>query len=366
MKRKILAVAITMGLSGQVMAESNQAPSISELLGLKSGAPQAEQAVTEPQDAITSIQVPEVKAPVPKRVQSEEDLKKQAAQYLQGISFEREKAPSKNSNLPVKTTPKQESPTDSYQILNGGVIDVAPFETKIIKASQGMFNTIETGFKNAKIITANESTVKVVKGKLLISPNDKNPIGLVIHEKGLPEISYSVTLLPMDIPPTTTVFNLKKNAETQAIFDSFYMSQQVAAEQPDEADVALESFKFKNDPYTNNLLELLTTVAKADVPRGYSVAEANELRRCDGFDAHIKEILKGGSMEVKLAVVKNTSNKIINVDSMACYEKGMLAGAPYPRYKLYPGQETELYLVEKVTTGQKMAQKKTRKRLINE
>ncbi|MBL1980756.1 traK family protein, partial [Klebsiella pneumoniae] len=82
-------------------------------------------------------------------------------------------------------------------------VTVPPGGNIVLPVSLGLQNRIQTSFKNVSVSTtapSEDTTIYVEGGSVFITTVKDAPVGIMLAEEGVPESTYNLTLIPIDVP----------------------------------------------------------------------------------------------------------------------------------------------------------------------
>ncbi len=211
-----------------------------------------------------------------------------------------------------------------------------------LNISDKHINRIITPFKNPslKMDSIENVSYKLMDNVIYLSTSNKQPIGLFITEKGDELTSVKMLLIPKVMPPQEIVLD-----ELTNVFSS----------------VSAKQFE-RSQPHVDKIKNILTELAKNNIPMGYSMGVANGyyMPTCNQlgltFNFHDGQHFDGGDYVVSVAIIKNESPINIEIKETNCIDKRIVGIAAYPRVLLKPNEKTELFVMmrkQQVETIQK-------------
>ncbi|MBL5885661.1 type-F conjugative transfer system secretin TraK [Lelliottia amnigena] len=254
-------------------------------------------------------------------------------------------------------------------------VNVPPGGNIVLPVSRGLQNRISTSFKNASVSTSTsekDANIFVNGGDVFISTNTDKPIGIMLSEDAVPESTYNLTLVPLDVPgamisvTTSLSPNMKEKRETsldqQQYAEMLEKSQQEDMQQSDP----------KQDDHKQRVIDILTPVALGEVPSGFSLQEerlsripAKEQSPCNfNMYAKLGQRLVGARELIDVILVKNDQPYSQVVPDQQCVTDGVIASAIFDKAFLQPGEETELYIVRDKLFKERESRVTTRPSLI--
>ena len=239
-------------------------------------------------------------------------------------------------------------------------VNVPPGGNIVLPVSRGLQNRISTSFKNASVSTstpADEASIFVNGGDVFISTNTDKPIGIMLSEDSVPESTYNLTLVPLDVPgamiSVTTSLSPTMQAKRETSLDKQNYDEMLARSQSEE----LTPSDPRQDDHKQRIIDLLTPVALGEVPSGFSLQE-------DNMYAKLGQRLVGSRELIDVVLVKNDKPYGQVVADQQCITEGVVASALFDKAFLQPGEETELYIVRDKLFKERQTRVTTRPSLI--
>jgi len=248
--------------------------------------------------------------------------------------------------------------------------DLKPKGNIAVPVAAGLTNRISTNFKMVAIKTHDDnSIIELEDGIIYITLKRLAPVGLLIFEEGVPSSAVNVTLFPFDgMLPTMVDVNVKTTKEMKLKGKSF----REYLEKEEKIALATKSITIDKyiDKYTNRINMLLTTVAKGEIPRGFTLTtKINKKDAVNPCSMPIENVIAqqiiGGREIIDVVLVKNNSNRVYTVKEEQCYHNDALAAAVFQRSLLQPGQYTEMYILRDKMFYHNQKSNKTRPVLVN-
>ena len=223
----------------------------------------------------------------------------------------------------------------SYDVRQGGNIN--------IPIALGLLNRFETPFAEADAVTANDAEIFTEEGDVFIATTSLSPLNIIISERGVPESSISLTLLPQaNIAPTMAHIHVPFKKHTQDVIN-------VARARLDwEKAEQFRPSSERNSDHIGIIKNILRPLALGETPPGFNLEEDfNPSHNPCNMAVVQKEgqRLIGSRHHISVYLIKNTTDDIFSINEESCYGPGVLAVAAYPSESLYPGEATELYLL---------------------
>ncbi len=216
-------------------------------------------------------------------------------------------------------------------------IQVRAGVTEVVKISKAFLTRIITPFANPGAKTVNDMEVDVVGSTLYITPSTDEPAGLFIYDQDDPERAITLQLYPQDIPQRDISLRLVGSRPTQGGATGGGRGEGKGA----GADKSPQ-------PYTTDIVDTLSEVAKGRVPTGFSLAKplGNEADCVvPGAEVKLGQLIDGQRTKIAVLVLKNVSSKAIEVNEQSCYRAGVMGVAVWPNPVVDSGKETEIYVM---------------------
>jgi conjugal transfer pilus assembly protein TraK len=350
MKKTILSTFIIMSLSGSVFAQD----SITDFIGVGSANPNQDEKAP-----INNVSNNQPTFSSGTQVNADEVLRQELTKNL-GLELEKQnKQAEKAKQTQTQTQSVAKKPLVDFTIEKGPVIKIKPSENKIVNVAVGMMNKIETPFYKAAVKTSNNGDITVEGGVIFITPKTKEPIGLIIREKGLNESMISLTLIPEDVPPVMLTADIAMTEEQRTQWYDHVKSEKEAKALEERRNKEKELADSEPKPNSNSsnfegiISGLLKNIALGGVPNGYQLRESDFAYNCNtnpefpSYTAQIKQVIEGSKLNVNVGYVKNETSSNLSLNETNCYKPGVLAVSAYPKVDLAPGEVTEIYIVEK-------------------
>jgi conjugal transfer pilus assembly protein TraK len=238
-----------------------------------------------------------------------------------------------------------------------------------IPVAAGLTNRIATNFKMIAVKTHDDSSIiELEDGMMYITLKKIAPVGIMLFEEGVPESMVNVTLFPFDgMLPTMVDINVKLDWAMR-------QKSKVFREDLDKKDaIALATKSIVQDKYvdkyTARIESLLSSVAKGDIPSGFTLSTEipKELAMYPcamPITNRIAQRIIGGREIIDVVLVTNDSNRVYTVQEKQCYHNDAMAAAVYQRAMLQPGQSTEMYILRDKLFVSNQKQNKTRPVLV--
>jgi conjugal transfer pilus assembly protein TraK len=219
------------------------------------------------------------------------------------------------------------------------VIELRSGQNAMLAVAFAHLNRIVTPFDEPVVQTTSTAQTKVDGSLLYVATNVEEPIALFVHNKDEPEVAFSLTLVPAEIPPISTEVRLVGEAPQRAS-----SRKSVVVE---EAAKAFET----SHAYPQMLTTLLRDIALGKVPDGFGLELLHGpnpwMPACRQPNVHVQpaQLVVGSSVMAFVAKATNIGHSPLDLDESACDAPHVRAVAAWPTAHLAPGQSTELYLV---------------------
>ena len=214
-------------------------------------------------------------------------------------------------------------------------IRVAPGTTAIVEVAIDHLNRIVTPFAAPQVRTVSPATTQVDGNAVYVATASEEPVSLFITGAGDTATAISLTLAPRHIPPREVRMVLTGGV--------------VRAPAP---SVKAPRTMARNDqPYVEHIATAFRTLAQNRVPAGFRLRKAGRKERVacrqPGLSVTTAQALEGRGLRILTARARNKGKHPIVLDEHRCGADAgtvVAAVAAWPRSRLAPGEETELYL----------------------
>jgi conjugal transfer pilus assembly protein TraK len=215
-------------------------------------------------------------------------------------------------------------------------IRVAPGTTAIVEVAIDHLNRIVTPFSSPQVRTVSPATTQVDGSAVYVATASEDPVSLFITEAGDTATAISLTLAPRHIPPR----------EVRLVLSGGLV--RTAAPPVPKPRVPLAA---SDQPYVEHIAAAFRELAQNRVPARYGLHPAGRGERVacrqPGLSVTTAQVLDGGRLRILAARARNQGTLAIDLEERTCSAgSGTLvaAVAAWPRTRLAPGQETELYV----------------------
>lgn len=237
-----------------------------------------------------------------------------------------------------KITAEEKAPQYNTRPLE---IETSYGQTELVNVSVGHPTRIVTPFMQPSVLKIDENAVVSVKQNVVYFASDsQTPVTLHIREEGYEGQSITLTLLPQKIPPREVVVRIQgHNADG------------VGVNWKNEKAERWE----QSEPYEKTLVELMTTIARGDIPPGYRIRDfrANDesplcQQRGLSFNFTSGQVITGSEFVVYVGTATNTAGQPLEFVETNCASMEVASVSAWPDVYLAPNQMTEVYVVDKV------------------
>ena len=215
-------------------------------------------------------------------------------------------------------------------------IRVAPGTTAIVEVAIDHLNRIVTPFSAPQVRTVSPATTQVDGNAIYVATASEEPVSLFITQAGDTATAISLTLAPRHIPPREVRLVLTGGVVRTAAVPTG-KSRRLPA---------------RNDqPYIEQLATAFRALAQNRVPDGYRLRKAGRKERVacrrPGLSVTTAQVLEGRGLRILAVRARNKGKHPIMLEEHRCSaDTGSVvaAVAAWPRSRLAPGEETELYV----------------------
>jgi conjugal transfer pilus assembly protein TraK len=216
-------------------------------------------------------------------------------------------------------------------------IRVSPGTTAIVEVAIDHLNRIVTPFTSPQVRSVSRATTQVDGNAIYVATASEEPVSLFITEAGDTATAISLTLAPRHIPPREVRLVL-----TGGVVPVRTTAPTIKPPQP----------LVRNDqPYVEHIAAAFRTLAQNRVPAGYELRKARRGERIacrqPGLSAANAQVFEGRGLRILAAKARNRGKQPIVLEEHRCSgDSGAVvaAVAAWPRSRLAPGEETELYV----------------------
>lgn len=214
------------------------------------------------------------------------------------------------------------SKTVTSSFTKGSVIRTKGDGTEIVLISKKFPNRIATPFDNPRVIDKSKADIAKDGSSMFISPTSDEPFVVYVTGAGSTDPVISLTLIPKDIPAQTISLQL-------------------------DSDQHASPKKAVLEGYTQQIMDLLRTVAVGKTPEGFSEG------LMPNFIGNVKEHglmiipvkrYSGSNLDIYKYKVEN-SLTTIELSETSFYRKGVRAVSITPNTILNKGESTFVYVL---------------------
>jgi len=214
-------------------------------------------------------------------------------------------------------------------------IRVSPGTTAIVEVAIDHLNRIVTPFRSPQVRTVSPATTQVDGNAVYVATANEDPVSLFITEKGDTATAISLTLAPRHIPPR----------EVRLVLTGGVVRSPAPSVKPPRVMT-------RNDqPYVEHLATAFRALAQNRVPPGYRLRKAGRKERVacrqPGLSVTTAQVLEGRGLRILAARARNRGKHPIVLDEHRCVADAgtvVAAVAAWPKSRLAPGEQTEVYL----------------------
>jgi conjugal transfer pilus assembly protein TraK len=215
-------------------------------------------------------------------------------------------------------------------------IRVSPGTTAIVEVAIDHLNRIVTPFASPQVRTVSSATTQVDGNAVYVATASEEPVSLFITDSGDTATAISLTLAPRHIPPR----------EVRLVLTGGFVRTSTPPVPKPRTPIAAS-----DQPYVEHIATAFRALARNQVPAGYGLRPAGRGERVacrqPGLSVRTAQVLDGGRLRILAARARNQGKLPIDLEERTCSAgSGTLvaAVAVWPRTRLAPGQETELYV----------------------
>lgn len=243
-------------------------------------------------------------------------------------------------------------------------LKLSPGENIVIPVGQGLMSSVKTNFKMLAARTSDKDSILEIEGGFLyVTINGNQPVGLILYEDGVMESQISVTLVPIQAPPS--MVDIEVTMSQAMLFKGEEYRKQIELEE--KIATQTDNASINSTAYTDRIIGLLTPVAKGDLPPGFSMT--NDIPTYLSTPCQVTvyqtaaQRLTGGREIIDVVLIRNDSDRGYRVREEMCLSAGVKAVALFEKSYLRPGDETEVYILRDKLYEQEMQRKNRRPRL---
>jgi conjugal transfer pilus assembly protein TraK len=184
----------------------------------------------------------------------------------------------------------------------------------------------------------------------------------MVGEAGIPESMVNVLLLPVDVPPVMAHVDVvmtgrMKQKREEMIYNKIAKEEEARAklrEVERELEMGETEIVKTSNPFTDRIANILTEVAREDIPKGFNLKLEHEIPEADLYPCDsTKLVMKHKTVQqleaskeiIDIVRVTNDLSGLRSVEDEYCIKDGVYAAATFRRSHLLPGQSTEVYIL---------------------
>jgi conjugal transfer pilus assembly protein TraK len=214
-------------------------------------------------------------------------------------------------------------------------IQVSPGTTAIVEVAIDHLNRIVTPFTSPQVRTVSRATTQVDGNAIYVATASEEPVSLFITEAGDTATAISLTLAPRHIPPR----------EVRLVLTGGLVRTAAPKVRPPRPLV-------RNDqPYVEQIASAFRALAQNRVPPGYGLRKVGRGERLECRQPNLSvttaQVFEGQGLRILAAKARNRGKESIVLEEYRCSAGSgtvVAAVAAWPRSRLAPGEETELYV----------------------
>ncbi len=215
-------------------------------------------------------------------------------------------------------------------------IRVSPGTTAIVEVAIDHLNRIVTPFASPQVRAVSSATTQVDGDAVYVATASEEPVSLFITEVGDTATAISLTLAPRHIPPR----------EVRLVLTGGVVRAPAPSVSPARAIIARD-----DQPYVEQIAAACRALAQNRVPAGYRLRKAGRSDhaacRQPGLSVTTAQVLEGRGLRILAARARNQGKAPVELEEGRCTggsDSVVAAVAAWPRSRLAPGEETELYV----------------------
>jgi len=301
---------------------ANRSPSQALVSAGSAGDAAARQSIPPPTKPATGKRpVPPVKAPLPD------------AKAVQGMA---DWMSSRRGKPPAEEAPR---PTPA----GDGVIRAKQGKSYTLAIARGQLNRIVTPFADPKVLTVSAIETKVEGSSVYVATDSTASANLFITDNDGTD-AISLELAPADgVRPAEVRVEVEKGAAAGGT---------PAGDKKDGRG---------DHPYVAEVKQMLRALALGSVPQGFTLGDPAPLRQAEvcampGVAFQPGQMMAGTRVNLLVYVAVNTGDDTVNFDESACAARDVMAVAAWPKFRLAPGEKTEIYVAVRAPAGAEAAQ----------
>jgi conjugal transfer pilus assembly protein TraK len=240
-----------------------------------------------------------------------------------------------SAEVSVDDAPDLEEAPAATLALGPKTIRVSPGTTAIVEIAIDHLNRIVTPFTLPQVRTVSRATTQVDGNAIYVATASEEPVSLFITEAGDTATAISLTLAPRHIPPR----------EVRLALTGAPVRTAAPTVKP------LRPLVRNDQPYVEHIASAFRALAQNLMPPGYELRKAHRGERLacrqPGLSVTTAQVFEGRGLRILAAKARNRGKQTIVLEEHRCgADRGAVvaAVAAWPRSRLAPGEETELYV----------------------
>ncbi len=226
-------------------------------------------------------------------------------------------------------------------VAGGLVVRAQPGVTEEVVIAKGKLNKIATPYANPKVLTVDSLETKVDGSSVYVATESQEPVSLFLTDEDTGS-SASLQLLPQDMMRPVEI-TLAPGPSTGGS-----MNKQDAK----------ETRLFKQDSaYIAEVKSVMQALGRQQVPDGFTLSSGDEgsgyrsVCQGPGLSFRLGQFLKSDQAQIAVYVAENHGSTSIQFEEASCASEDTVAVAAWPRFRLMPGERTEVYVLLKKPQG---------------
>lgn len=229
-------------------------------------------------------------------------------------------------------------------------VNLTPGDNTIIAVGAGAPNTIKTNFHSVSVKTTmsskeNEETAPIIlleEGYIYVTLNSYTPVSLLVREEGVIDSQVTLVLQPVSAPPTNInlTVNMTDVQREKARAFRIRASQEEAFAKAQKSDQSRPGYNY----HEKGVLNLLSTIAKARVPQGFSltkeIPESFTVPCSMAIEHKTVDRVIGSNRVVDIVSISNNSSSYYQTREEMCLSQDVIAVGVLQKSLLAPGEKT--------------------------
>jgi conjugal transfer pilus assembly protein TraK len=225
-------------------------------------------------------------------------------------------------------------------LVNPGIDSVVklkprPGETATVFIARNKLNRIVTPFQTPKVLTIDPLETKIDGSAIYVATDSQGPVSLFITDEDS-GATVSLQLTPRDV----------------ALPVNIVIEQEHRSLGENNPGSAMTQSNYRQDSaYLTTIKTLMQALAKQQVPHGFVLQALSDAKPftslCQADPVHFKpgQILFGQGLHIVIMTAHNDSDKAVLFDEAFCATGEVLAVAAWPKVRLEPGEQTEVFVL---------------------